>query len=185
MFSAPSTPKTYYHPTSTTPKAARAKVSIVGEVNPINRSFIMQLQAEGTGNGRVNITLHKAEQGPAAHTLQPFTRGPLNLPPSSSSPQSGPVWDLKYSPPDHWGGACAADLSSGGSSKFDESWPSKSEESPSIAGGGCGPSAVGVGPDGRGAGSVIVEQEDQLSESRESTLARYGGHTHTTTCRAC
>lgn len=147
----------------------------------------MQLKAaEGTGNGVVNITLHKAGQGSAAHALQPFTRGPLNFPSSSSPPQSGPVWDLKYSLPDHW------DLSSGGSSsKFDETWPSKSEESP---GGGCGPSPVGpspvglgAGPDSRGVGSAIEELEDQLSksESRESTLARYEatptpGHTHTT-----
>ena len=137
----------------------------------------MQLQAEGSGV--INISLHKAGQGPAAHTLQPFTKGPLHFPPSSS-PQSDPVWSLKCSLPDHWG----KDLSSGESSNFDESWPSKSEESP---GGGCGPSSVEAGPDHGEEGPVIVEQEDQLSksESHESMLARYRDTPTLPCCTTC
>ncbi len=120
-----------------------------------------------------------AQQAAAGGLL---SAGLLNDPTS----QPRPTWDLKrclYDTPE------GADLSSGGSSKFDESWPSKSEQdgskseqdgskseqdgSKSEQDGGCG-----VG-DGVSRAAGVLKAAAQLgcmvsrSDSEDSTLARY------------
>lgn len=82
---------------------------------------------------------------------------------SSSLSPLVPVWDLQQHPTAaqrRLPGVCAADLSSGGSSKFDESWPSNSGDD-----NGCG-----VG-EGGSRGEEAAQQS--CSSSRESTLARW------------
>ena len=122
------------------------------------RGYEGERAAQDTAESAIHVPFQKSF---AVTSLSKAHRPPPSTEWSSPSHQN-PVWDLKVS---------TADLSSVGSSRYNESWPSRSDES------GCGfEAAVTISPqegsaesaDGQRPASAISK-----SHSQDSTLARW------------
>lgn len=109
-----------------------------------------------------------------------------SLPPSlvdvSPSPplSSAPSWDLRQGPLRHGDRETAeeaSELSPGGGSKFNESWPSVSEQEGVASGVEVGTDAGGRKERDAGKSKEEEEEEGNANTSKEdSTLARYGAN---------